>query len=278
MAEARDWAAIGKSVAAVARENRIGLAAAGLAYYVFGSLVPLVVLVVVAATAVDLVAVLVPVLDSVPGLEGIPFEFVLDVVRTEAGRHRAIGIATVVFLWSTVTMFRSIDVAFCDVYGTRDSDVPVRRTVVDVLLTLATVVVAFAAFAGVGLALAVTGDGPAWSVLSVPLLFAVLVVAFLPMYFRFPGTEVTVREALPGAIAAAAAWTVSALVFRAYATLSASVELYGVIGGLLLLLTWLYVGGLTLLLGAVVNAVLAGRVEASEEWIPEAPEWIPTST
>jgi membrane protein len=53
-----------------------------------------------------------------------------------------------------------------------------------------------------------------------------------------------------------------------YAGVSRSVDLYGVVGGLLLLLTWLYVGGLALLLGVVVNAVLAGRVDPDTVWRP----------
>lgn len=39
-------------------------------------------------------------------------------------------------------------------------------------------------------------------------------------------------------------------------------EVYGVIGGVLLLLTWLYFSGFLLLVGGVVNAALAGRTGA----------------
>jgi membrane protein len=36
----------------------------------------------------------------------------------------------------------------------------------------------------------------------------------------------------------------------------------------ILLLTWLYVGSFALLVGVVLNAVVAGRVEAEREWLP----------
>jgi membrane protein len=71
--------------------------------------------------------------------------------------------------------------------------------------------------------------------------------------------SVTLREALPGTAFAAAAWTLSALLFRAYAATAASVRLFGVIGVVLLSLTWLYVGSLALVAGAATNALLAER-------------------
>jgi len=48
-------------------------------------------------------------------------------------------------------------------------------------------------------------------------------------------------------------------VFTVYAALAGSADLYGVIGGVLLLVTWFYAASLLLLLGAVVNATLTGE-------------------
>jgi membrane protein len=36
----------------------------------------------------------------------------------------------------------------------------------------------------------------------------------------------------------------------------------------LLVLSWLYVGSFALLVGVVLNAVIAGRVEPDETWVP----------
>ncbi|MUV58229.1 YihY/virulence factor BrkB family protein, partial [Halogeometricum sp. CBA1124] len=47
--------------------------------------------------------------------------------------------------------------------------------------------------------------------------------------------------------------------FQVYAANAGRYEAYGVIGGVLLLLTWLYFSGLVVLLGAAVNAVLSNR-------------------
>ncbi|MFC7176850.1 YhjD/YihY/BrkB family envelope integrity protein [Halosegnis marinus] len=59
-------------------------------------------------------------------------------------------------------------------------------------------------------------------------------------------------------------WTALQTGFRVYAGIAGSYEAYGVLGAVLLLITFLYFGGLVLLVGVVLNAVLAGRVEAAD--------------
>jgi membrane protein len=67
----------------------------------------------------------------------------------------------------------------------------------------------------VGVALAVlTLEVPLVGVLGPLLLVAVLAVTFLPMYYVLPPVEVSVREVLPGAVAAAVGWVVLQTGFR----------------------------------------------------------------
>jgi hypothetical protein len=77
------------------------------------------------------------------------------------------------------------------------------------------------------------------------------------LYYVFPDSEVTVREAVPGTLVAAAGWTVLALLFGVYTTYAGGFQLYGVLGGMLLLLLWFYFGAAVLLVGVAVNVVLA---------------------
>ena len=157
--------------------------------------------------------------------------------------------------------------AFSEIYGTRKERSGLRK-LTDSLLIFAIVIVSLVLIGGVGVALVLVIDSIAVSVLSVPLLFGAFLLAFLPMYYRFPGERVTLDEALPGAAFSAVAWTLSALFFRVYATTSDSIALYGIAGAVLLVLTWLYLGGLILLFGVILNAVLADRVNADDGWLP----------
>jgi membrane protein len=95
-------------------------------------------------------------------------------------------------------------------------------------------------------------------VLVVPLL-----LAFFPIYYVFPDTHVTVREVLPGVVVAAVGWTVLQVGFQLYVTYAGQSEVYGTLGAVLLILTWLYLAGLLLLVGVAVNVVLSGRTAAA---------------
>jgi membrane protein len=85
-------------------------------------------------------------------------------------------------------------------------------------------------------------------------------IAFFPIYYIFPDTDVTPREVLPGVTVAAVGWSVLEAVFQGYVTYAGRYEaVYGTLGSVFILLIWLYFSGLILLVGGVVNAVVAGR-------------------
>ena len=135
------------------------------------------------------------------------------------------------------------------------------QNVVDVAIAFGTVAAALVVITALGFALTNLLSGTLLWLVTPLMLVGVLFVVFLPMYYLFPHPNVSVREAIPGTAFAALAWALSGLGFRLYATTSQSVQLYGVVGGLMLLLTWLYVGGFILLLGVTLNGVVAGRIE-----------------
>lgn len=252
------------TVLAVARKEQATLLAASLAYFSFVSLVPLVLLVlVVLATAgsVDLAveAARLATEAATPGLE-TPLETLLE---NRAGQ-RATFVGVAVLLWSAFRLFRALDDVFDAVYGRRHRE-SLRHSVRDAVLVFVTLVGALTLLGVVGVLLPL--HLPAGEALVGPLLlFVALVVVFLPTFYVFPAGDVGVREVVPGVVVAAGIWSLSSFVFRLYA--AGGLRLYGAAGAFVLVLTWLYVGGLALVLGAVVNAVLAGRAGADERWLP----------
>ncbi|WP_290816369.1 YihY/virulence factor BrkB family protein [Halovivax sp.] len=256
-------------VVAVARERRISVTAAGLAYHAFNTLVPLIILLLVGVTIVDALEPVIEALETAGGAEAGATRDELDRLTGDGGRSRlrASIIALAIFAWSAVRLFQAVNSAFTGVYGTRKRQTFVGATST-LALIVATVVVGVTLVAGVGVALALFVDGVGASLLTPPLLIAALVVAFLPMYYFFPHADVSVREVLPGTLFAAVGWTILGLGFQLYVATSESVDLFGLAGAVLILLTWVYLGGACLVIGAVLNAVLADRVEADEEWLP----------
>lgn len=249
--------AFGRAVAAEVRETEVPFLAASIAFYAFVALVPLLVLLFVAATLVLGEEVAERWIELTGGvLTPTGQELVLEAVRNAAGRSGATGAGLVLLLWSALRLFRGVDVAFAMVYGVEVDGSFVDRFSTAVIGFLA-VTVAVVGMLLLGTLLVVF---PVLSVLGPvsPLaIFVMLAVVFLPLYYFVPGADVSVREALPGSLVAALGWTVLDLVFGVYAANAGQYGIYGAAGGVFLLLTWLYVGATALIAGAIVNAALA---------------------
>jgi membrane protein len=257
-----------RTVLAVAHERQLSLMAASLAY-LFGALLPLVLFMIVGLSTLGD--------GSLRQVMGLASGTVLPpgtglsrgVLGDTGGRLRAALIGGAILVWSAGRTFGALDGAFAAVYDAREH-VSLRGRLVDSVLVLVTVAVAVAAMALLGIGLVVAAPDRTVVRLFSPLfLLVTLVAVFLPTFYLLPEVEVSIPDALPGTLFAATVWTVSAMFFRLYATLSSSVRLYGVAGGVLLVLSWLYVGDLALLLGAATNAVLGGHVDPDADWLPD---------
>jgi len=86
-----------------------------------------------------------------------------------------------------------------------------------------------------------------------------LFVSFLPLYVVLPAERMNVRAALPGAVFVTVGWVVLQGLFQVYLSMAPRFELYGLIGGILVLVMWFYFAAVLLLLGAGLNVVLAGE-------------------
>ena len=244
-------------VVGAARDQQVTFLAAGVAYYAFVSLLPTLLLLVVVAGSLFGDVVATRALAVAGGvLTPTSQEAVGSAVTAARGRAGAGLLGLGVLLWSTLKLFRGLDTAFAEVYGTEET-AGVLRQLADAASVVFAVGVGIAAMLAVGVLVAAAGFSGRASV-SVLALPVVLGVAFLPMYYLLPQPPMTLREAAPGAVFAATGWTVSQAGFQAYATAAGQYQVYGVIGGVLLLITWLYVAAMVVILGAVLNAVVAG--------------------
>lgn len=249
-----------REVVALVRTQQLPFLAAAIAYYAFISVVPLLIVTLVATTAVAGDALAAELVDSLDGLLTPETADLLESTLVEpSGRGGVTAVGAVVLLWGALRVFRGLDVAFSAVYGV-SLDKPLPEQVADALLVLGAVGLAVTATVLGGAFLSLSPVGV--RAVSGPLTLAVVLpLVFFPFYYVFPARDVTFREAVPGALVAGLGWTGLGAVFGLYASRAGSFQLYGVLGGVLLLLVWFYFAGLVLLVGAAVNAVLAGRLE-----------------
>ena len=100
-----------------------------------------------------------------------------------------------------------------------------------------------------------------WTWFRWPTVFGVLVAWAASLYHIAPNHRSPWKWELPGAVLASVWWAVASLGFGQYLQTAASGAnaVFGLLGGALSLLFWLYLMSMGLLLGAEVNSVIAGR-------------------
>jgi membrane protein len=255
----RAWSVLRAIVHEVRVEN-LPFMAGSIAYHAFVSLLPLLVLLVFAvssladATLTDRILTVVEVVVT-PSGRGL----VKDAIAAENPSRGVSLFGGAVLLWTTLRIFRGLDQAFSDLYESRP-----RNKILDqfgdglvVLVAVAGAVIA----AGIVRSVVRFGPGLVGSVFQTAFVVLGLSLALFPMFYLFPDVDVSVREVLPGAVFAAGGITVLESLFRLYVEVGGTARSYGILGGILVLLTWLYLVGLTVLMGAAVNAVLTNRSE-----------------
>lgn len=258
--------AVGRFCGGVVREVRraeLPFMAASMAYYAFVSVLPLLLLLLVVFSTIGgdvLAADVADLAEAYLTSEGQ--RLIGDALANNAGEAGASVLGIVVLVWSALRVFRATNIAFARIYGTNAS-----QSLLDQLrngvVVLVAIGCALAIMTTTGAAFAVFRDVPYVRTLSPLVLVVGLTVILLPMYYLFPNADVTVREVIPGAVVAAIGWAGLEALFGLYVATASQYQAYGVIGAVILFVTWLYFGGFVLLFGVVVNVVAAGRVETS---------------
>ena len=101
----------------------------------------------------------------------------------------------------------------------------------------------------------------AWVWFRWPVVFVVVVCWAASIYHFAPRRRTPWRSDLPGAVVGTVWWLVVSAGFRIYldAASSGVNAVFGLLGGALILLVWLYLLAMGLLVGAEINSVLTGR-------------------
>ena len=249
-------------------DNGLGLAAQ-LAYYFFLALFPALLFLIALASfmpAGDLVGRVVGSLQGVapPDVLNIVREQLQKIAERQSGGLLTFGIAAA--LWSSSAAMVAIVDALNRAYDIEDARPWWKQRLTAILLTIGV-----ALFVIVSFGLVVAGPELAeylasqlglgavfewtWKILQWPVVLALVATGIGLIYYFAPDVEQDFVWITPGSLLATVLWLVGSLAFRVYVVNFGSYnETYGAIGGVMVLMIWLYVSALAIIIGAEMNA------------------------
>ncbi len=278
------WKALGKRVGADFLKEDVTGRAAQLAYYFFFALFPMLiaasaVIGLAARSAGDLNAQLLGYLGK--ALPPSAYDLVNQTFHqtTTASSGSKVLLGALVALWSASAGTSAIQDTLNGVYNVEDSRPFWRARLSAIVLTIAVGALFF-----IALSVLLGGDKlvehfhVAWGVaaliavrlLTWPVAFCLVALGFAIVYWKAPDVKDQPWQwVTPGAAIGIVLWLLASLALRVYLHFFNSYSVtYGSLGAVILLLTWFYISGVALLLGAVINKTLAtmlGEAETARE-------------
>ena len=253
-------------------KDNVGLVAAGVAFYGFLAIVPLLGAIVLTYGLVAEPQTVIRHLESMTrvmpaDVAKLIGEQLLNVVQTSSGK-KGLGLvlALAVALWGARNAAGSVITALNIAYEEDEKRGFFKVTLIALAMTVAAVVVALLAVAATAVLGALHSllpdSGPVaiamWKILSYLLLAAVAAAAIATLYRYGPSRDKAKWTwTTPGSAFAAVTWLILTLGFGFYVTnLGNYNATYGSLGAVVVLLTWMYLSSYVLLFGAEVNSEL----------------------
>jgi membrane protein len=197
-------------------------------------------------------------------------EQVLEEVRRGGGWHVFFTGLTLA-AWSSVSGLHVLICAINGAHGVKDDRPYWKRSLLalgmtlflTVLLVLAAALVIGGRWLGFRVSTWLGHDADflrLWVMLRWPVILVAVISGLLVLYTAAPKLPISAWRALPGAILGGTGWVIATSLFGWYINTFASYnKVYGSIGGMIVLMLWLYVSGIVILLGAELNGALYRR-------------------
>jgi len=183
-------------------------------------------------------------------------------------RQGLLSASILLALWAASTGMRSVMNALDVAYDVEETRPAWKRYPLSILYTigLVAIVIAAAAFRLIGpwaerrfanqLGLT-TAVSTLWSWLHWPVLVVLLLLVVALIYYLGPNIDQPFRYVTPGSVSAVVVWILASLGFSVYVENFGNYgATYGSLGGMIVLLLYLFVSSAVLLLGAEINAVI----------------------
>ena len=202
-------------------------------------------------------------------------EVVTDVMKNANGGLLSFGL--IASLWSASNGMTALMNAFNVSYEVEDARNPIVAKLLSVLFTVVMVVVF-----GVALALPVFGEQIGnylfgqfglesqfkwvFSLIKVVLPLIITFIVFVTLYAIAPNVKLKFKSVIPGALFATIVWIGASFLFGYYVSNFGNYsKTYGSIGGVIVLMLWLYLTGFIIIIGAQINAIIHEKKLSSQQ-------------
>jgi membrane protein len=261
-----------KRVLAEAVEDNITGEAAKAAYYFFLSLFPMVIALFAFTGILGGSAAFARIMEWLTtALPADATQFMESFVReiTDDRRPDALSVGIILTIWAASNFFAALGDALDAMFDVRGKGSWWKKRLKSLLLMAigGTLLFASAAalLAGPQIAAAL-GLTPIAQYLAWPAVFATLVILLWFIYYILPAHDQSSmrKELFIGAIVGTTVWLLATAVFRLYVSNFGTFgTTYGILGGIIILLLWLYLTAIAILLGGEVAHVLASEGEGT---------------
>jgi len=280
------WWRIVKRVVRRFGDDNVSLISAGVAFYALLGLFPaLAALISIFGLVADPHQVQAQFANLKDVLPGDAYSLISQQLTSLAGGYgtqlgTGLAIAILLSVWSATRGTRSLIVALNIVYDEEEQRGLIHQNLLAFGMTLFLIIVVITAIIAVVAAPIVLGFlGPDHLVSTLidwvrwPLLAVVAILALAVMYRYGPARrKARWRWLPPGSVLALAVWLIASSLFSLYVSRFADYNAtYGAIGGVIILLMWLYLSALAILLGAELNAELEHQTAVDTTIGPDRP-------
>jgi membrane protein len=250
-----------KGVVSGAMDDNITGEAAKAAYYFFLSLFPMILAGFAFTGFLGGSAAFETIMGWLQGmLPAAATEYLEDFVReiTDSRQPAALSLGIILAVWSGSNFFAALGDGLDAMFGVRENAKWWKKRLKAIGLMIVGGILlwggAILIIAGPQLARAL-GLGPYAAWVAWPIVFGLLVLLLWTIYYVMPAHDQRdiKKELLIGAVAGTFVWLLGTVLFRVYVSNIANFgRTYGFIGGIIVLLLWLYITALAILLGGEV--------------------------
>lgn len=201
------------------------------------------------------------------------FELIYNVIIEVIEKQNTglLGASLLLVVWSASSAFRAVIKGINKAYGLNENRSFIKRAFIAIICTFSLAFVILLTlillvFGGlIGNLIAYYLPHPIivyriWNFLRYILVIFMMILIFASIYRYTPSKRLKWKEVFPGAIACTVGWLVVSLGFSFYINnFSNYSKIYGGLGAVIILITWLYLTSIILITGGEINSIIVIR-------------------